>query len=85
MSEMGEESYPLYKVVMLGNLGVGKSTFFIKFRDGVFREDIDDCGLDKSTKLYSRQNGTVAVSHILFTLLKAHNHLFGQFFKYHFL
>lgn len=53
------KSIPLYKVVLLGNVGVGKSTFFRRYRDGYFTHVKNDCGLDKFERVYKRKNKNV--------------------------
>lgn len=55
------KSIPLYKVVLLGNVGVGKSTFFRRYRDGYFTHVKNDCGLDKFERVYKRKNKNVKV------------------------
>ena len=42
---------PIYKVVLVGEAGVGKSSIFKRYRDGIFIERITSTlGLDKFTK-----------------------------------
>ena len=41
----------LYKVILLGETDVGKSSFFVRFRDGRFVENLSGTvGLDETTK-----------------------------------
>ena len=41
----------LYKIILLGDEDVGKSSFFVRYRDNLFVENLSDTfGLDKTTK-----------------------------------
>ena len=49
---------PIYKVVLLGNLGVGKTSIFRRLRDGSFHEHRTNfIGVDKHMKSYVLSNG----------------------------
>ncbi len=58
-----------YKVILLGNLGVGKTSMFRRLRDGSLRYNNDDnvnVSLDKHTKAFRVESGeTVFVSGII--------------------
>ena len=42
---------PLFKVVLIGDCEVGKSSTFIRFRDGIYEDYIQSTiGLDKATQ-----------------------------------
>lgn len=52
-----------YKVVLVGELGVGKSSIFMRFRDDIFHENYDGTrGMDHATKKIDAGKEKVAVS-----------------------
>lgn len=52
-----------YKVVLVGELGVGKSSVFMRFRDDIFHENYDGTrGMDHATKLIETGKEKVSVS-----------------------
>ena len=54
----------LYKVVLVGELGVGKSSIFMRFRDGIFHENYDGTkGMDHTTKVIDTGKEKVSVSY----------------------
>ena len=64
------EGEDLYKVVLLGDYGVGKTSLFRRLRDGSFAEglstSLSSVGMDKCTRSFQMDNGTsVKVSLLL--------------------
>lgn len=55
---------PMYKIVLLGELGVGKTSVFKRLRDNEFDENVTTTtGIDSCTKVFTMGNGqTVTVS-----------------------
>ena len=49
------------KVVLVGNSGVGKTSIFIRFKDGKFDPDTTDYGHDQFTKEFNVNNEEVKV------------------------
>ncbi len=56
----------LHKVILLGNLGVGKTSMFRRLRDGKYHDflrSVSNVGVDKHTKAFRMESGeTVFVS-----------------------
>ncbi len=51
------------KVILLGNVGVGKTSLLLRLKGGTFHEESDSIGLDKFAKPFRLGNGeTVTVS-----------------------
>ena len=55
---------PTFKVVLLGEAGVGKSSIFIRIKDSMFSENPDTVtvGIESCTKLVTCGNCTVKVN-----------------------
>ncbi len=63
MSAPNTKSKLIYKVILLGNVGVGKTSMFKRLRDGSYEDEISSVGMDKHTKAFRMDNGkTVFVS-----------------------
>ena len=57
---------PTYKVILLGELGVGKTSLFRRLKDNVFDEfQTATTGIDSCTKVVKVEGQQVMVSYIL--------------------
>ena len=53
----------VYKVVLVGELGAGKSSIFMRFRDDIFHENYDGTrGMDHAVKAIDTGNEKISVS-----------------------
>ena len=53
----------VYKVVLVGELGAGKSSIFMRFRDDIFHENYDGTrGMDHAVKPINTGNEKISVS-----------------------
>ena len=53
----------VYKVVLVGELGVGKSSIFMRYRDNIFHDNYDGTkGMDHATKVIDTGKEKVSVS-----------------------
>lgn len=66
---------PTYKVVLLGELGVGKTSLFRRLKDNTFDEyQTATTGIDSCTKVIKMQGENVMVRHVLVQFGKTENH-----------
>lgn len=64
-----------YKLILIGDYNVGKSSIFCRFKDNTFKEDTKlTIGTDNYAKTFDieSQNVTVSVLFLIFVLFKVH-------------